>query len=289
MLKIGCHLSSSAGYLAMGHEAVRLGANTFQFFTRNPRGGAVKPFDERDASDYNSFALQNGIDTILAHAPYTLNACAASEGLREFARGVMADDLARLAHIPGAMYNFHPGSHVGQGVQTGTELIAELLNTVLESDTGGVPVLLETMAGKGSEIGGAFAELRAVIDMVEKNERLGVCLDTCHVYDAGYDIVNALDMVLCEFDSRIGLNRLKAVHINDSKNPFSSHKDRHEVIGSGSLGTEALARVINHPSLRTLPFYLETPNDSEGYAREIALLKSLYSDTDAGQRKGSGN
>ena len=276
MFTIGCHLSSAAGYLAMGREAVGIGANTFQFFTRNPRGGAVKPFDKEDAAAYNEFAAQNGISVILAHAPYTLNACAASEGLREFARNVMADDLTRLSHIPGSMYNFHPGSHVGQGTETGIELIAALLNAVLKDDASQVPVLLETMSGKGSEVGGEFTQLKQIIDRTEKSGRLGVCLDTCHVYDAGYDIVSTLDDVLLEFDKAIGLDKLKAVHINDSKNPFASHKDRHEVIGSGSLGMDALARVINHPALRELPFYLETPNDIEGYAKEIALLKAMY-------------
>ena len=276
MFTIGCHLSSAAGYLAMGREAVGIGANTFQFFTRNPRGGAVKPFDKEDAAAYNEFAAQNGISVILAHAPYTLNACAASEGLREFARNVMADDLTRLSHIPGSMYNFHPGSHVGQGTETGIELIAALLNAVLKDDASQVPVLLETMSGKGSEVGGEFTQLKQIIDRTEKSGRLGVCLDTCHVYDAGYDIVSTLDDVLLEFDKAIGLDKLKAVHINDSKNPFASHKDRNEVIGSGSLGMDALARVINHPALRELPFYLETPNDIEGYAKEIALLKAMY-------------
>lgn len=275
MLKIGCHLSSSKGYLAMGKEAVKIGANTFQFFTRNPRGGAAKPLDTKDMEAFCDYADQHGIGTILAHAPYTLNACAAKEELREFAFEVMKDDLYRLSHIPGSMYNFHPGSHVKQGSEVGIELIAEHLNRVLEYNIN-TTVLLETMAGKGSEVGRTFEEIQAIIEKTERKEQLGVCLDTCHVYDGGYDIVGDLDGVLDTFEQIIGLERLKAIHLNDSKNPFASHKDRHEKIGEGSIGVEAMERIINHKSLRELPFYLETPNELEGYAREIALLKSLY-------------
>lgn len=275
MLKIGCHLSSSKGYLAMGKEAVKIGANTFQFFTRNPRGGAAKPLDEKDMEAFCAYAKEQEIFTILAHAPYTLNACAAKDDLREFAFQVMQDDFHRLSHIPGSMYNFHPGSHVKQGADVGIELIADHLNRVLEYNVN-TTVLLETMAGKGSEVGRNFEELQAIIEKTEKKEQLGVCLDTCHVYDGGYDIVGNLDGVLQEFDEIIGLDRLKAVHLNDSKNPFASHKDRHEKIGEGSIGLEAMERIINHPKLRELPFYLETPNELEGYAKEIALLKSLY-------------
>lgn len=275
MFKIGCHLSSSKGYLAMGKEAVKIGANTFQFFTRNPRGGAAKPLDEQDMADYMEFAKEHELGKILAHAPYTLNAAAAKEDLREFAYEVMKDDLYRLSFIPGSMYNFHPGSHVKQGVEMGIELIANHLNKVLEHNVN-TTVLLETMAGKGSEVGRSFEEIEAIIEKTERKDMLGVCLDTCHVYDAGYDIVGNLDGVLQEFDQIIGLKRLKAIHLNDSKNPFESHKDRHEKIGEGSIGLEAVEQMINHPKLRELPFYLETPNELEGYAKEIALLKTLY-------------
>lgn len=275
MLTIGCHLSSSKGYLAMGKEALKIGANTFQFFTRNPRGGAVKPFDEADAAAYVAFAEEHQIGPVLAHAPYTLNSCAKDEGLREFAREVMKDDLWRLSHIPGAMYNFHPGSHVKQGSEVGIALIAENLNAILD-EAQVTTVLLETMAGKGSEVGRTFEELRAVIDKVERRDKLGVCLDTCHVYDGGYDIVGHLDEVLDEFDAVIGLERLQAIHLNDSKNPFASHKDRHEKIGEGSIGLSAVVQIINHPKLKKLPFYLETPNELPGYEAEIALLRSHY-------------
>lgn len=275
MFKIGCHLSSSGGYLAMGKEAVRIGANTFQFFTRNPRGGQAKPLDVEDMKAFEEYRKENGIVAVLAHAPYTMNACAKDEGLREFARNTMADDIMRLDHLEGALYNFHPGSHVQQGADVGIQLIADMLNSVLSAEQK-TTILLETMAGKGSEVGRSFEELRAIIDKVDLNEKLGVCLDTCHIYDGGYDIVNNLDGVLKEFDEIIGLHRLKAIHLNDSKNPFGSHKDRHEVIGGGSLGLEATKRIINHPLLRHLPFFLETPNDIDGYRKEIELLKSLY-------------
>ena len=275
MFKIGCHLSVSNGYLAMGKMAVSINANVFQFFTRNPRGGAAKALNEKDISDFIKLAEEHGVSDFLAHAPYTLNACAEKAHLRQFARETMADDIRRMEYLPGNLYNFHPGSHVGQGVDVGIALIAELLNDTLYPEQT-TTVLLETMAGKGSEVGGRFEELRAIIDKVILSEKLGVCLDTCHIYDAGYDIVGDLDGVLAEFDRVIGLERLRAIHLNDSKNPFSSHKDRHETIGNGSLGIEALGRVINHPRLRHLPFYLETPNELDGYAAEIKLLRSLY-------------
>ncbi len=259
----------------MGETAVQIGASTFQFFTRNPRGGAAKPLDLADIEAYKGFAAAHGLTDILAHAPYTLNACAADERLRHFARETMADDLARLEHLPGSRYNFHPGSHVQQGADIGITKIVEVLNDVLTPEQH-TPVLLETMAGKGSEVGRTFDEIAEIISRVELKDKLGVTLDTCHVYDAGYDMVNDLDGVLGEFDKVIGLGRLQAVHINDSKNPFGSHKDRHEKIGEGSLGLEAFRRIINHPKLRGLPFYLETPNDLDGYAREIALLKGMY-------------
>lgn len=275
MLTIGCHLSASKGYLAMGKEAVKIGANTFQYFTRNPRGGAVKPLDLNDVEAYRIFAEEHGIEKILAHAPYTLNACAKDDSIRDFALRTMRDDLDRLAHLPESMYNFHPGSHVSQGAEKGIELIADLLNRVLTPEQPTM-VLLETMSGKGSEVGRNFEELRAIIDRVECKEKMGVCLDTCHVYDGGYDIVNSLDEVISEFDRIVGLERLCAVHINDSKNPFACHKDRHEKIGLGSIGAEAFARIINHPALRKLPFYLETPNELDGYQQEISLLRGLY-------------
>ncbi len=274
MFQIGCHLSSSKGYLAMGKEAVKLNANTFQFFTRNPRGGKAKAIDEQDVAAFLTFAEGHGIHSILAHAPYTLNACSKDERTREFALETMTDDLRRMEYTPNQLYNFHPGSHVGQGVETGITQIAALLNTVLtEGQT--TTVLLETMAGKGTEIGRSFEELREILDRVTLSDKMGVCLDTCHVYDAGYDIVNDLDGVLTQFDKIIGLDKLKAIHLNDSMNPINSHKDRHQKIGDGSLGLEAITRIINHPALRDLPFNLETPNELDGYAAEIALLRSL--------------
>ena len=274
MFQIGCHLSSSKGYLAMGKEAVKLNANTFQFFTRNPRGGKAKAIDEQDVAAFLTFAEEHGIYSILAHAPYTLNACSKDERTREFALETMMDDLRRMEYTPNQLYNFHPGSHVGQGVETGITQIAALLNTVLtEGQT--TTVLLETMAGKGTEIGRSFEELREILDRVTLSDKMGVCLDTCHVYDAGYDIVNDLDGVLTQFDKVIGLDKLKAIHLNDSMNPINSHKDRHQKIGDGSLGLEAITRIINHPALRDLPFNLETPNELDGYAAEIALLRSL--------------
>lgn len=273
MFKIGAHLSASKGYTHMYDEALSIGGNTFQFFTRNPRGGKAKDLDMADIALFNEKSKKD-FGPILAHAPYTLNACSADEKIREFAHITMEDDLKRLEYTPFAMYNFHPGSHVGQGIEVGIEQICALLNDILfENMT--TTVLLETMAGKGSEVGSRFEELKAIIDKTHLNNKLGVCLDTCHVYDAGYDIVNNLDGVLEEFDRIIGIDRLKAIHLNDSKNPFSSHKDRHEKIGEGSLGIDAIERIINHPQLKQLPFYLETPNEIDGYAKEIALLKSL--------------
>lgn len=277
MLRIGCHLSSAKGFLAMGKEAVNIGANTFQFFTRNPRGGSAKALDLEDMANYLAFAEKNGIRDILAHAPYTLNACAKDEGLRKFAFETMQDDLRRLEHLPGTMYNFHPGSHVSQGAEKGIELIADHLNRLFEEEFS-TTVLLETMAGKGSEVGRSFEELRAVIDRVDKKGKLGVCLDTCHVFDGGYDVVNDLDEVLREFDSVIGLKRLKAIHLNDSMNTLGCHKDRHAKIGEGGIGLDAIERIINDDRLKKLPFYLETPNELPGYQKEIALLKGLYRD-----------
>ena len=272
MLTLGCHLSASKGYLHMGREAAELGGNTFQFFTRNPRGGNAKELDLKDVAAFQAFAREHGIPVILAHAPYTLNGCSADEKVRDFAVRTMADDLRRMEATPGNLYNFHPGSHVGQGVETGISFIAEMLNTVLNPDMT-TTVLLETMAGKGSEVGSRFEELREIIDRTEHREKLGVCLDTCHVNDAGYDIVHDLDGVLTQFDKVIGLERLKAVHVNDSKNPLGAHKDRHEKIGEGTLGLDAIVHVMTHPVLREKPFYLETPNDLAGYAHEIALLR----------------
>ncbi len=259
----------------MGLETLKVDGNTFQFFTRNPRGGSAKDIDPADAQKLNELMKEKNFAKILAHAPYTLNACAEKEYVREFAYNTMLDDLKRMEFVPGNLYNFHPGSHVGQGMEKGVELISSLLNSILWKEQT-TTVLLETMSGKGSEVGSKFEELREIIDRVELQEKMGVCLDTCHVYDGGYDIVNDLDGVLTQFDKIIGLDRLKAIHINDSKNPFSSHKDRHEKIGEGSIGAEAFERIINHPALRDLPFFLETPNELDGYAHEIALLKSLY-------------
>lgn len=274
-MHIGCHLSSSDGFLAMGKTALSIGADVFQFFTRNPRGGSAKPFDKDDAVKLVGLLEENHFGPILAHAPYTLNACAADEGLRQYALDVMKDDLFRMDHFPGALYNFHPGSHVKQGVDVGISYISSMLNHLLKPEHK-TTVLLETMAGKGSEVGRNFEELKAILDRVELSDKMGVCLDTCHVFDGGYDIVNHLDDVLENFDKIIGLNRLKAIHLNDSKNPMGSHKDRHEVIGGGFIGLDALVGVINHPSLKKLPFYLETPNELPGYAAEIKLLRSRF-------------
>ena len=274
MLNIGCHLSSSKGYMNMAREALSIGASTFQFFTRNPRGGAAKPVDEADCAEFSNFSKERGIGVILAHAPYTINPCAARPEVMEFALQTMADDLRRLEYVPRNMYNFHPGSHVGQGSEEGVKKTAATLNAVMWAEMR-TTVLIETMAGKGSEIGATFREVRDIIDRAEIPDKLGVCLDTCHVFDGGYDIVGNLEGVLEEFDRVIGLERLKAIHINDSKNPLGSHKDRHEVIGGGKIGLEAFGRIVNHPALRDLPFYLETPNDLDGYKREIELLRGL--------------
>ena len=272
MFYIGCHLSASKGFLNMAKEAVSIGANTFQFFTRNPRGFAAKDIDEKDVREFLKYTEENGFGKILAHAPYTLNPSSADERVRDLALRIMEDDMARMEYIPGNLYNFHPGSHVGQGAQKGIELTAELLNTILKPNQT-TTVLLETMSGKGSEIGRSFEELKAIIDKVELSEKVGVCLDTCHVYDGGYDIVNNLDKVLDEFDRIVGLERLYAIHMNDSKNPFESHKDRHEKIGEGSIGLAAMKAIINNPRIRHLPVFLETPNELDGYAKEIAVLK----------------
>lgn len=275
MLNIGCHLSTTKGFKNMGKEALSIGANTFQFFTRNPRGGKAKDIDEKDINALLEIMKENNFTKILAHAPYTLNGCSADENTRKFATEMMADDLVRMEYLPNNLYNFHPGSHVKQGVEVGIDYIVEMLNTVLKPEQT-TTVLLETMAGKGTEIGRSFEEIAQIIERVELKDHLGVCLDTCHVYDAGYDIVNDLDNVLEEFDRIIGLDRLKAIHLNDSKNPFKSHKDRHEKIGEGTLGLEGISRIINHPKLRHLPFFLETPNELDGYKNEIELLKGQY-------------
>ena len=275
MLYIGNHTSSSKGYLAMGKQMLANGGNTFAFFTRNPRGGKAKEIDPQDVQAFLKLEQENHFGKLVAHAPYTMNCCAAKENLREFARETMVDDLKRLELTPGNYYNFHPGSHVGQGAETGIAKIAEILNEVLIKEQS-TTVLLETMSGKGSEVGRNFQELRQIIDQVELKEKLGVCLDTCHVWDGGYDIVNDLDGVFAEFDQIIGLDRLKAIHLNDSMNGLGSHKDRHARIGEGEIGLEALVRVINHPATKGIPFILETPNDDEGWAREIALLRKEY-------------
>lgn len=271
---IGCHLSAADGFRGLARDAITVGANVFQFFTRNPRGGAAKPIDPEDVADFLATARKERFGPILAHAPYTLNACSAKEDTRRFAREVFADDLARMEHVPGNLYNFHPGSHVGQGVGTGIAQIAGILDEVLRPEQS-TTVLLETMSGKGSEVGGRFEEIRAILDRAALGARMGVCLDTCHVWDAGYDIAGDLDGVLRDFDRIVGLDRLRAIHLNDSRNPIGSRKDRHARIGEGCIGLEALVRVVNHPLLRNLPFYLETPQDElSGWAAEIALLRS---------------
>ena len=277
MLYIGNHTSSSKGYAAMGRQIVKNGGNTFAFFTRNPRGGNAKAIDPADVAKFQEIAREHEFGKIVAHAPYTLNACAAKENLRDFARNTFSDDLKRMEATPGNYYNFHPGSHVGQGIEVGIQKIAEVLNAVLTEEQT-TTVLLETMAGKGSEVGSHFQELRAIMDLVEKRDKLGISLDTCHVWDGGYDFVNDLDGVLTEFDRSIGLDHLKAIHLNDSLNPLGSHKDRHARIGEGQIGLDALVRVIRHPALEGKPFILETPNDDEGWTREIALLRERYSE-----------
>lgn len=273
MLTVGCHLSASKGYAAMVRQAMQLDANTFAFFTRNPRGSSAKAENPKDEALARTLLSENGFGPLVAHGAYTMNLCTADAEAKAFAASVLADDLRRMAALPGNFYNFHPGSHVGQGTEAGIACIAQALRKALEPDYP-VMVLLETMAGKGSEIGGRFEELRAILDAVG-SARVGVCLDTCHVYDGGYDIVNDLDGVLAEFDRVIGLDRLKALHLNDSKNPFASHKDRHERIGKGSLGVETFRKIVNHPALRGKPMILETPNELPGYAQEIALLRAL--------------
>ncbi|MDO4442796.1 MAG: deoxyribonuclease IV [Slackia sp.] len=274
MLTIGCHLSSSKGFLSMGRTASSIGADTFAFFTRNPRGGSAKAIDADDAAVLNAWMRERGFGKLVAHAPYTLNCCSDKPHAREFARQAMADDLVRMEFTPHNYYNFHPGSHVKQGAEAGIEMIAAVLNDVLAPEQT-TTVLLETMAGKGTEVGRSFEELAAIIDRVELADHMGVCFDTCHVHDAGYDIVNDLDGVLEEFDRVLGIDRLKAVHINDSKNPCGAHKDRHETIGAGHIGIEAFERIVNHPALRDLPFILETPNELDGYANEIEVLRNL--------------
>lgn len=277
MLHIGCHLSSSDGYAAMGEEALRIGADTFAFFTRNPRGGNAKPMDEEDAAVLREMLKRECFAPLVAHAPYTYNLCSDKERNREFAMESMTEDLARLEHLPGNYYNFHPGNHMKQGAEAGIAMVAKALNELLWEDMH-TTVLLETMAGKGTEVGRSFEELRAIIDRVRLSDKVGVCLDTCHVYDAGYDIAGRLDEVLGEFDRVLGIGRLKAIHINDTKNPFASHKDRHAQIGKGFLGIEALGAVVRHPLLRELPFILETPQpDNDGYAEEIRMLREIAS------------
>jgi len=277
MLNIGCHLSTSKGFEAMGKDALFIGANTFQFFTRNPRGSKAKEIDVKDVDALLKLASENKFAKLLGHAPYTLNACSADERTREFALEVMIDDIKRMENLPNNLYNFHPGSHVKQGVEIGIKLIIDTLNIILKENQTTI-VLLETMAGKGTEIGSKFEELKEILDGVELKDKLGVCLDTCHVYDAGYDIVNDLDGVLEEFDKIIGLKNLYAIHLNDSKNPFESKKDRHETIGEGSIGLETFFRIINHPKLYQLPFFLETPNELDGHAKEIKILREGYKD-----------
>lgn len=274
-MTIGCHLSASKGYLDMGKVAQSIGATTFAFFTRNPRGGAAKPLDPQDAKDLCTFLKENNFGTLVAHAPYTLNACSDKESVRQFAKEVFQDDLERMEHTPNQYYNFHPGSHMKQGLEVAIPMISGVLNQIMKPQMT-TTVLLETMAGKGSEVGSHFEELKEIIDQVELKDKMGVCLDTCHVYDAGYDIVNDLDGVLTQFDKIIGLNKLKAIHINDSMNPFQSHKDRHQCIGQGSIGIEAFERIINHAALKDKPFILETPNELSGYKAEIELLRKLY-------------
>lgn len=275
MLNIGCFLTSSKGYRHMAKTALGIGANTFQYFTRNPRGGSVRAFDANDASAMLELTSQSNFAPVLAHAPYTLNPCAAAEHTLDFARRALTEDIARLEFFPQSFYNLHPGSHVGQGVEAGVQKCADTLNLAMFPGMR-TTVLLETMTGKGSEIGGRFEELREIIDRIEQPDRIGVCFDTCHVYDAGYDVVQDLDSVLTEFDRVVGLDRLRAVHLNDSKSPLGSRRDRHERIGHGSIGLEAFRRIVNHPALRRLPFHLETPNDLDGYRSEIELLRSLF-------------
>ena len=275
MLYIGCHLPSSKGYLAMGRHAVALGANTFAFFTRNPRGGSAKKINTSDVEAFLKLAESHNFGTLVAHAPYTMNLCSNNLSIREFGRNMLADDMKRMEMTPGQYYNFHPGSHVGQGVEIGIEYIVEMLNEIIKPEQT-TKVLLETMAGKGSEIGRNFEEIKSILDKIKLQDHIGVCLDTCHIFDGGYDIVNRLDEVIEEFDKTIGLNKLYAIHLNDSMNECDSHKDRHAKIGEGNIGLEALVKVINHPKLKHLPFFLETPNELEGYGKEIQILREHY-------------
>ena len=274
MLNIGCHLSISKGYENMGNEALKINANTFQFFTRNPRGGKIKDLNENDINKLLSLMQENKFAKILAHAPYTMNLCSDKEDIRDFAKNMMKEDLERMEYLPGNMYNFHPGSHVGQGTEKGIEYIVKALNEVL-TENQNTTVLLETMAGKGTEIGRNFEELKMIIDKVYLKDKLGVCLDTCHINDAGYDVSN-IDKVLEEFDKVIGLDYLKAIHLNDSMNEKGSHKDRHQKIGEGTIGIKNIEKIINNSILKRIPFYLETPNDLDGYAKEIKLLRNLF-------------
>ena len=277
MLNIGCHLSTTKGFYNMGKEALSIKANTFQFFTRSPRGGKAKDINEDDINKLRDLMNEYNFSKILAHAPYTLNACSKDESTRKFAFEIMEDDLKRMEYIPNNLYNFHPGSHLKQGSKIGIEFISEHLNKLLKKEQT-TKVLLETMAGKGTEVGRSFEEIAEIISRIELKKHIGVCLDTCHVYDAGYDIVNDLDKVLEEFDTIIGLDKLCAIHLNDSKNPFNSHKDRHEKIGEGSIGLNAITQIINHPKLKDIPFYLETPNKLDGYKKEIEILRNAYND-----------
>lgn len=277
MLTIGSHLSSSKGFVHMAQDAIKTGANTFQFFTRNPQGGRAKDIDTEDVRAFLEIAAENRFGKLVAHAPYTLNPCSDNPSTREFAEMVFKDDLKRMEFIPSNYYNFHPGSHVGQGIEPAIKMISALLNRILKEDQSTI-VLLETMSGKGSEVGSRFEELAEIYARTKLQNKLGVCLDTCHVYSAGYDIVNHLDNVLEEFDRVIGLKNLKAIHLNDSKMPFASHKDRHEKIGDGTIGLDAIIRMVNHPKLKHLPFILETPNDLNGWRDEISLLQKNFKD-----------
>jgi len=279
MLNIGCHLSVTKGFLHMGKVALEIKANTFQFFTRNPRGGKAKALDLQDIAAYRALAEEKRFAVIMAHAPYTLNLCSNDEKVREFALLTLAVDLERMENIPDSLYNFHPGSHTGRGVESGIRQIIEALNAVIRPEQT-TTILLETMSGKGSEVGSTFEELQQIIEGVRYPEKIGVCLDTCHVHDSGYDIVKDLDGVLDTFDKVIGLERLRAIHLNDSMNPLGSHKDRHEQIGRGTIGLEAMVRILRHPKLRELPFYLETPNELDGYAEEIDLLRKAYDEVE---------
>lgn len=274
MLNIGCHLSAAKGYENMGKEAIKIGANTFAFFTRNPRGGKAKAIDEADVKKFLELAEANKFAKLVAHAPYTLNPCSSTEKVREFAHMAMKEDLERMEYTPSNYYNFHPGSHTGQGVEKGIELISDLLNEILTPEQSTI-VLLESMAGKGSEVGSTFEELAAIIDRVELKDKIGVCLDSCHISDGGYDIVNNLDDVIEEFDKVVGIKYLHAMHLNDSMNPMGAKKDRHAKIGEGHLGVATFEKIVNHPALKDLSFILETPNELAGYAKEIELLKSL--------------